>query len=64
MSKPLSPIPQNEVSNSFEWREWFTNVYQHLKALETAEYNLVSGTFTSADGKTITVVNGDITGIL
>ena len=63
MSKPLSPIPQNPVSDTFEWREWFTNVYQHLKDLEASEYYLVSGTFTSADGKTITVVNGDITGI-
>jgi hypothetical protein len=62
--RPLSPIPQNPVSNTYEWREWFTNVYNHLKEIEVQESLKVSGTFTSADGKTITVVDGDITSIV
>lgn len=62
--KPLSPIPQNPIANTYEWREWLTNVFNHLKQMEVQEALTVSGTFTSADGKTITVVDGDITSIV
>jgi len=41
---------------SREWFRYFTSVYEQLNVG-------VSGTFTSADGKTITVTNGVITEI-
>ena len=56
MANSLPPIPNQPVSDTHEWRDWFFKVYQNL--------NGASGTFTSADGKTITVTNGIITSIV
>ena len=30
MASPLQPIPNQPISNTHEWREWFFNLYQSL----------------------------------
>jgi hypothetical protein len=45
---------------SREWFRFFNNVFEQLGGGTGA----ASGTFTTADSKTVTVVNGIITGIV
>ena len=61
--KPISPIPQNPVSNSFEWREWLTSVFHHIKNDEDKEglncslsYN-VTQTFAAANTAYLVLFN-------
>lgn len=52
----LQPIPQTPISESQPWRDWFRSLGSYLSGG-------ASGTFTTADSKTVTVVNGIITSI-
>lgn len=54
----LSPIPQDKITENQPWRSWFASLYVVVTTGAT-------GTFLSSDvpAKTITVVNGIITGI-
>jgi hypothetical protein len=64
----IQPIPQDKISETLKWRDWFKNVYDRISALGTmsTQNTGASGTFKSADAtpKTITVVNGVITSIV
>lgn len=53
----LPPIPQEKIAEVQPWRAWLSGVYDALRPG-------VSGTFTTADSKTVTVVNGIITKIV
>jgi hypothetical protein len=55
----LAPIPQDKIEENFKWRDWFRSLYDYVNT----NPNGVSGTFTTADSKTVTVTNGIITSI-
>ena len=53
----ITPPPQDKIGECFIWREWLVNLFSNLSPG-------ASGTYTTADGKTVTVVNGIITKIV
>ena len=60
---PAPRVPVVDPATGLMSREWFrflNNVYEQLGAGTGA----ASGTFTTTDSKTVTVVNGIITGIV
>jgi hypothetical protein len=60
---PAPRVPVVDPATGLMSREWFrflNNVYEQLGGGTGA----ASGTFTTADSKTVTVVNGIITGIV
>jgi hypothetical protein len=60
---PRVPIIDSETGlMSREWFRFFNAVYEQLGA--GAGTGTASGSFTTVDGKTVTVVNGIITGIV
>lgn len=53
----VTPIPQEKLAESQIWRAWLDSIYRNF-------HGGVSGTFTTADSKTVTVTNGIITSIV
>lgn len=58
----LTPIPQDKIGESINWRNWFNTVQLTFNSVLGSG---ATGTFKSSDtpAKTITVVNGVITKI-
>ena len=56
MSSPLPNVPIAKLEEGHIWREWFFKIFTLLSVG-------ASGTFTTVDSKTVTVVNGIITSI-
>lgn len=56
MANKLSPIPKEDIKETFLWREWFQSLFNTL----SPGY---SGTVV-AGAKTFTIVNGIITNVV